>query len=404
MTISPVAGVRSLALDELTACMVGAISVEPTQTGMAIHRSSARTRAQLADPAFDFPSGAPSGVRIEALTDADWVELDLALTRVGVAGVAIHGTSVDLIVDGELHPPIPITSTTVIRIDITDGSMTVEPGAPQTFRFPVGTAGVEKRVEIWLPHAASTELLAARVPSDASFRPLTSTAPVWVHHGSSISHCSEVERPTQTWPAIIARQSGHSLINLGIGGQCHLDQGMARTIRDLNADAISLEVGINIAGGDTMHERTFPSAFHGFLDTIRDGAPDTPILIISPIYCGPIETHPGPLIWAVDGKVHATERPAPLQAGALSLARVRELLEQHIGIRRQLGDSNIHLINGLDLFGPDDANDLPDGLHPNTAGYARIAARLSPLAFGEHGALTHTETTTSAIAAEEHTL
>ena len=48
---------------------------------------------------------------------------------------------------------------------------------------------------------------------------------------------------------------------------------------------ITLELGINVVNGDTMRERAFVAAFHGFLDTIRDGHPKTPILITSPIIC-----------------------------------------------------------------------------------------------------------------------
>ncbi|MEY3691631.1 MAG: hypothetical protein RJB57_1287, partial [Actinomycetota bacterium] len=42
---------------------------------------------------------------------------------------------------------------------------------------------------------------------------------------------------------------------------------------------------------------------------------------------------------------------------------------------------NIHYLDGLSLFGPDDAGDLPDLLHPNREGYARMGARFHRLAF-----------------------
>jgi hypothetical protein len=123
-----------------------------------------------------------------------------------------------------------------------------------------------------------------------------------------------------------------------------------------------------------MRERAFVSAFHGFLDTIREVKPDVPILVVSPIYCGPIEASPGPLVYGNGGPVSAIARTPPLTPGALSLGRVRQLLESHVDALQKT-DSNLHYLDGLTLFTAADAHDLPDALHPNTAGYARIAER-----------------------------
>jgi hypothetical protein len=41
----------------------------------------------------------------------------------------------------------------------------------------------------------------------------------------------------------------------------------------------------------------------------------------------------------------------------------------------------------LELFGADDAGDLPDLLHPNAAGLARIGERFAAKAFGTDGPL-----------------
>lgn len=40
--------------------------------------------------------------------------------------------------------------------------------------------------------------------------------------------------------------------------------------------------------------RAFASALHGFLDTIRQGHADTPIILISPVFCPFSENVPGP--------------------------------------------------------------------------------------------------------------
>ena len=116
----------------------------------------------------------------------------------------------------------------------------------------------------------------------------------WWHHGSSISHCIEAATPRGVWPVAAADQLSLDVTNLGFAANAHLDPFTARAMRDSGADLFSLKIGINIVGGDTMKRRTFVPAVHGFLDTIREGAPSAPILVISPIFCPMHEDTPGP--------------------------------------------------------------------------------------------------------------
>jgi lysophospholipase L1-like esterase len=64
---------------------------------------------------------------------------------------------------------------------------------------------------------------------------------------------------------------------------------------------------------------------------------------------------------------------------------VRELEGEIVAARCRAGDRNLHLLQGPDLFGPDDVSDLPDGLHPNAAGYRRMGERFHALAFTGEG-------------------
>lgn len=299
------------------------------------------------------------------------------------------GSAFDLVVDGELREPVVATEQSPIDpafFDPATGSPEAGPAEPATVRFRIGPRAGERRVEIWLPVTPAVTLIDVRVPDGASVRPAPPSGPLWVHYGSSISQCSDADRPTATWPAAVARSAGRSLVNLGLGGQCQLDPFMARAVRDLPASAISLELGINVHNADSMRERAFVPAFHGFLDTIRDGHPSTPVLVISPIVCPAAEQRPGPTLVGPDGMVRTVDRPVELALGALTLARIRALLSEHVEQRRKDDDDRLQLMDGTTLFGPDDVADLPDGLHPNAAGYARMAERFLPLSFGGAGA------------------
>jgi hypothetical protein len=375
------------ALEAALACVVGAVEVTRDSNGVTFHRTPGQGRARLGDPAIDFMSAIPSGVRLAALTDASRLEIDVELAKFVLPGGTSTGTVFDVVVEGDLGEPVRVTEETLIFVDPATGRTDMQGAGPATVRFDLGEAAGERHVEIWFPAGATLKLLDLRLPRGASLRPAPVSDRLWVHHGSSISQCSEVDRPTDTWPAIVARAAGRSLVNLGLGGECHLDQFMARTIRDLPATEISLELGINVVNADSMRERTFVSAFHGFLDTVRDGHPDTPVLVVTPIVCPAVEHGPGPTLFGSDLRVRTVTRPAELTTGALSLTRVRELLVQQVDRRREEGDTHLHVIDGLRLFGTDDVDDLPDGLHPNPAGYRRMAERFLSLAFEEGGAI-----------------
>jgi hypothetical protein len=367
---------RSLPLDSLP--VVGALDQELTPTGVTWRRLPAWTKPQLVDPGLQLVVQMPAGVRLELRTTSTALELDVAMTAVRVGDLPFNPPAFDLVVDGELRSTVTTADHTTLQIT-GPGQFDVLPGGPATIRLDL--PGDDSLVEVWFPHAATVEVLAARVDEGATVEPVERTKRRWVHHGSSISHCLEATSPTGMWPAIAARLADVDLVSLGFGGQCMLDQHTARTIRDVPADLISLKAGINVVNGDTLRERTFRPALHGFLDTVRDGHPDTPFVIATPIVCPTAEDHPGPTVLLADKQFHVVPRPEELAVGSLSLQRVREIMTEVVTTRQENGDKNLHLVDGLALFGPDDAHMLPDGLHPSAEGYRLIAERFHALAF-----------------------
>jgi hypothetical protein len=334
----------------------------------------------------------PSGVRLSFRTRATAVELDAVATRRVYTGMPSRPQGVyDLHVDGHLTGQGSVSGGDTLTIDMASGATDYQPGPIGTVSF-TGLSDSIKDVEIWLPYNEVTELVALR--TDAPVVPMDGRGrPVWLHHGSSISHGSDAASPSTTWPALAAAQGGVELINLGLGGSALLDPFTARTLRDTAADLISVKIGINLVNTDLMRLRAFTPAVHGFLDTIRDGHPTTPLLVVSPIYCPIHEDTPGPATFDLDAlrdgqvKFVATGNPAERAAGKLTLRTIRDELAR-IVTQRALTDPNVHYLDGLDLYGETDFADLPlpDRLHPDAVTHRRMGERFAKLAFAGDGA------------------
>jgi lysophospholipase L1-like esterase len=361
----------------------GVVDLEPTDGGIVLHRMPAWARAQHNDIALPLLETMPSGGRLEMVTGATTIELEVQLTLLQLGPEPGPPAAFDLVVDGALVAGESTSTGTLIVVDRRTGAADVHPGGPTTVRFD-GLDPGEKHVEVWLPHNAAVQLLALR--ADAEVRaPDRSDARRWVHYGSSISHCLEATRPTGVWPVVAARLAGVDLQSFAFAGQCQLDPFVARMIGQQPADLISLKLGINLVNADSMRERTFVPAVHGFLDQVRDRHPDVPLVVVTPITCPVAEDHPGPTAVDDAGQCSVAARPAALALGALTLGRIRELEAQIVDARRAAGDEHLHLVQGPDLFGRDDVGDLPDGLHPSSGGYQRIGERFHALAFTDGG-------------------
>jgi hypothetical protein len=359
--------------------VTGVLDQVVSSTGVTYRRLPAWTRAQVVEPMLDLAATMPSGGRLAFRTASSVLELDVQLTGIRVGDLPERHPAFDLVVDDV------VVATHLVEDHMTfhvvgpkPEDLTLLPGGPATVRIDL-PGDPERLVEVWLPHAAVLEVQGARVDEGTSLEPADLGRPRWVHHGSSISHCLEAERPTETWPAIAARLAALDLMSIGLGGQCMLDQHVARTMRDEPADLLSLKVGINVVNADSMRERTFRPALHGFLDTVRDGHPETPLLVVTPIICPPAEDHPGPTVLRTDGRVGVVPRSEELSTGSLTLRRVRELVTEVV-TSRQVGDPHLHLLDGLQLFGEADLAMLPDALHPDAAGYRLMGERFHALA------------------------
>ncbi|MDN3351937.1 GDSL-type esterase/lipase family protein [Actinomadura sp. DC4] len=356
----------------------GALDLECRTRGVMPRRLPAWTREQYPDTFMDFVTMMPSGVRLVFRTEADTLELDILTVVRHIDGdPEPHPPGmVDIRVDGKAagHAEVPVSS--VLRLPHVRAEGELVHGLPGTVEF-AGLPSHLKEVELWLPQQTPCELVGLRANAPL-LRPTPSGRRRWVHYGSSISHCVEADSPTGTWPVIAASRAGVEVVNLGFAGNAMLDPYVARTMRDLPADLISVKTGANIVGWETFKPRTFGPAVHGFLDTVRDGHPDTPLLVISPIILPLAEDVPD-----VDPDVDPDVAVAPKLP--LTMPVVRETLAEIVRLRAR-HDPHLHFLDGRELFGAGDVADLPDGTHPNAAGYRRIGERFATRVFGPDGA------------------
>ena len=267
----------------------------------------------------------PAGVRISFRTDTDFIigHID------PITDSEEDCSSIDLYCNGEYRGSVQLSGLKSFRFD----------------GLPTG----DKLVEMWLPQHREFRLRGLGFSDDATITPYDDTRPKWVTYGSSITHCRAAASPSFTWPAIAAREHGLNLTCLGYGGNCHLEPMVARMMRELPADFLSMKVGINIYGSESLSPRTFQSAIIGFVHIVREKHPNTPFVIISPIFSPPREN--------------------TRNAVGFTLDEMRQEVAEAVQAMRDQGDSNLYYVNGLELFGPDLAHLLPDDLHPNAEGY-----------------------------------
>jgi hypothetical protein len=365
----------------------GAVRIERTERGILPRRYAEQASRRIVDEFMRASLTQSAGVRLAFRTEARRIELRVLATKLTDS------------VDG----PLPYAHYDLCADAGVVSSVSSNSGARRLFSFLEPLSGIvdgdevvlsfeldgsNREYELWLPYTDEVELRGLRADA-ALHRPTDGPSTRWVHHGSSISHGYLASRTTNTWPVRVAQQVGLDLTNLSYSGNALLDQSTARTIRDTPADVISVKLGINVVNGDMMRLRVFRSAVHGFLDTIRDGHPHTPLLVVSPVCCPPVEALPGPTVFDTESEtewVTTAGTAAELETGKLSLGVIRTELERIVADRCG-EDPHLGYLDGSLLYGLGDnaRMPLPDNLHPGDEVNALIAERFAQFAFGEQG-------------------
>ena len=272
----------------------------------------------------------PAGVRLELVGDASQLELDYttATDDLGYRGRGA-GTTFAVWRGGE--------QVDEQEAELGAGTVSLALGAPR-----------DETAVVHLPEGMRPEVLAVRAVG-GTLQP-AATGPRWVAYGDSLLEGWVASAPALAWGAMAARRHRLDLVNLGYAGSARGEIPCAEAVAGLAADVISITHGTNCWTRTPHSAGMMRETTRAFLDIVRQGHPDTPIVVASPVIRPDAETTPNRL-------------------GA-TLADLRGAMEDAVRARLDSGDENITLIPGAEVI---TASELADGIHPGDAGHARLA-------------------------------
>ncbi len=184
--------------------------------------------------------------------------------------------------------------------------------------------------------------------------------PIWLAYGDSVLEGWTATQPALAWPAIVGRECGIDVVNWGYAGAARGEIVTAQQIAQLanyerKIEIISISHGTNCWTRIPFSVQMMEAQLAAFIEIVRTGHPQTPILVVTPVLRPDAENTPNIL-------------------GA-SLSQLREAMEQTVRSMIGMGDENLHLISGRDLISQEQ---LADGIHPNDSGHRSLADRIGP--------------------------
>lgn len=285
-------------------------------------RADTADRARLPGDTWE-RAGLPAGVRLEFTARG--------VSAVEVAYTASPPSQTDSFRDA---PPV---FTLLAGKDAVD-----TPASPGEHRALIHLPSPDGEFTLHLPEALRPALHGVR-PVNGTLTPAARQRR-WLVYGDSIAEGWSVSRPHLAWPALAGRALGVETVNLGYAGAARGEQASAQQLASLDADLITLAFGTNCWSRTPHSARLLYETARAFLDLVRRGHPDAPLVVVSPVLRPDAETVPNVL-------------------GA-SLRDLRTALE------RAALDAGAGLLPGGGLL---DAEHLVDGVHPGDAGHEILA-------------------------------
>jgi lysophospholipase L1-like esterase len=211
-------------------------------------------------------------------------------------------------------------------------------------RLPLGD-GV---TTVYLPEAMGPTVTAVRgvggVVEPAAPRPR------WLAYGDSVTEGWGATAPALSWLATAGRELNLDVVNFGYAAAGRGELAVAEMIAGVPADVISLAFGTNCWSRIPFDPSLLAATFRSFVAVLRQGHPEVPFVVASPI-------------------VRPDAEDTPNRLGA-TLRDLRQVIEDTTAELSKT-DPLLCLVRGGKLLGP---QHLSDGVHPNDTGHALLAA------------------------------
>jgi lysophospholipase L1-like esterase len=227
------------------------------------------------------------------------------------------------------------------------------PDAEARVTLPPAAAGERVDYLLYLPLFNGVDHVRLAVPPGAALaaappRPAARRRPICLY-GTSVLHGATALRPGMAMPAIVGRRLDRPVLNLGFCGSALAELEVAQLLAEIDAAVFVVDPVPNMSA-EEVSERIGP-----FVRTLRAAHPQTPIVLGQGNVFDP------------------AGRDAAVPAWSHYTAQNRALTQAVDGLVRE-GMRHVHLLDGVNLFGPD-GEGTHDGVHPTELGMQHMAER-----------------------------
>jgi len=309
------------------------------ENGGELFRLPAKLKDTYRQPVWELAQS-PSGGRIRFRTNTSILAIRLEYPEPpNMKNMHAFGqTGVELYADGVYR------GTAIADLD-------AKPGKTSEHTYFKDQPRIDREITFYLPLYMPVKVLGIGLDAEAHVqraKPFAVSEPV-VFYGTSITQGGCASRPGMSYQAILGRILNLDFVNLGFSGNGLGEPELARAVASINAACFVLDFAQNNLTVDSLTQVYAP-----FLEIIRSTHPETPVLLITPIY-GAHES------WSHDAQLEG----------------MRELIRQVAAKRIAAGDRHLEIIEGTDLLGPSRGDGLVDGTHPNDLGFQWMAEGLA---------------------------